>query len=72
MEIEMPNKTYCTLSAALFLLIGLVHVIRLLVGFTFQIGSLDLPSWVSAVGAIIMLFLAWSGFKSARTATGGV
>ncbi len=66
----MSTKTYCTLSAALFLLIGLTHIVRLLVGFTFQIGSLDLPRWVSAVGAIIMLFLAWSGFKSARTATG--
>ena len=68
----MPTKTYCTVSAALFLLIGLVHVVRLLVGFTFQIGSLDIPSWVSAVGAIVMLFLAWSGFKSAGTATNGV
>jgi hypothetical protein len=28
--------------------------------------------WVSAVGAIITLFMAWSGFKSARTTTGGV
>lgn len=66
----MSNKTYCTLSAALFLLIGLAHVVRLLVGITFQIGSHDLPMWVSAVGAIITFFLAWSGFKSARTATG--
>lgn len=68
----MSSKTYCTVSATLFLLIGLAHVVRLLVGFTFQIGSHNLPMWVSAVGAIITLFMAWSGFKSARTTTGGV
>lgn len=68
----MPSKTYCTVSATVFLLIGLAHVLRLLAGFTFQIGSFNLPGWASAVGAIIMLFLAWSGFKAARTATGGV
>lgn len=68
----MPNKTYCTLSATLFLLIGLAHAARLIVGFTFQIGSFVLPVWASAVGAIIMFFLAWSGFKSARTVTAGV
>jgi hypothetical protein len=67
----MSSKTYCTVTAFIFLLIGLAHVVRLVIGFTFQIGSFDLPRWVSAAGAIVTLFLAWSGFTSARTPAEG-
>ncbi len=68
----MSSKTYSTVSAVIFLLIGIVHLVRLAIGFTFQIGSMDLPRWASAGGAIVTLFLAWWGFKAARASTPGV
>ena len=63
----MSDKRYCAVSATIFLLIGVAHVARLAEGFTFQIGSWNLPRGISALGAIIALSLAWWGFTSART-----
>jgi hypothetical protein len=62
----MSTRTYCTVTAIVFLLIGLAHVVRVAVGFPFRIGSWDLPRAVSAVGAVVTLYLAWSGFALAR------
>ena len=68
----MSSKTYCSVTAFIFLLIGIVHVVRVAIGFTFQIGNWDLPRVVSALGAVIALGLAWWGFKAARALAAAV
>jgi uncharacterized protein (TIGR04206 family) len=67
----MSSKTYCTVTALIFTLIGIAHLVRLAVGFTFQIGSVVLPRTVSSVGAVVALALAVWGFKAARTSATG-
>ena len=66
----MSTKGYCTVSGAIFLLIGIAHVVRVAVGFPFQIGSWELPRAISAVGGVVALYLAWWGFTSARRTSG--
>jgi hypothetical protein len=72
MGAKMSSKTYCNVTAFIFLLIGIVHVVRVAIGFTFQVGNWDLPRAASAVGAAITLSLAWWGFKAARALAAAV
>lgn len=67
----MSSKTYCTVTALIFTLICIAHLVRLAVGFTFQIGSAVMPRSVSSVGAVVALALAVWGFKAARTSATG-
>jgi hypothetical protein len=68
----MSTKTYCNVTASIFVLLGIAHVVRLAVGFTLQVGSTVMPRAVSSVGAVVALALAVWGFKAARASATGV
>lgn len=46
-------------SAIIFGLVTLFHLIRIITGATLAVGSWDAPIWVSVVGIIVPGFLAW-------------
>ena len=55
------TKYYLYVSAAIFGIVALVHVIRALAGWTFQIGPVDLPVLASWVGFVITgVLAAWA------------
>jgi hypothetical protein len=51
----------------LFLLIALLHAVRLLRGWQITIEGAVVPLWVSWIGLAITAYLAWQGFRLART-----
>jgi len=43
----MDQKAYNTITAVLFLVIAVLHLLRIIVGWPAQIGGLDIPLWAS-------------------------
>ncbi len=61
-EIEMTQRSFFLITSILFLLIALLHAVRLLQGWQVTIGGAVVPVWVSWIGLAISGFLAYEGF----------
>ena len=59
----MDQRTYNTLTAALFLIIAVAHLLRIIFGWAAQIGGLDIPVWASWVALVVAGALAYVGFR---------
>ena len=55
-------KYYVAISALIFALVALVHLVRLAKRWSVQIGSLTIPITASWIGFLISAFLAIWGF----------
>jgi uncharacterized protein involved in cysteine biosynthesis len=60
------QKTYVTLTATLFLVVALMHLLRIIFGWSVEIGSLSIPFWVSWLGILVAGALAYFGFTQRR------
>ncbi|MBX4205270.1 MAG: hypothetical protein KW788_03770 [Candidatus Doudnabacteria bacterium] len=59
----MKHKSYMQLTTAIFLVVGVVHLYRAFKGLDLVFGSSHIaPVW-SWVGAVVGLYLAYSGYK---------
>jgi TRAP-type C4-dicarboxylate transport system permease small subunit len=55
-----------TVSATLFLVIGIVHLLRIIFGWQAEIGGLSIPFWVSWLALPVTGALAYFGFMQNR------
>ena len=62
----MNQKTYVTLTATLFLVVALMHLLRIIFGWSVEIGSLSIPFWVSWLGVLVADALAYFGYTQNR------
>jgi hypothetical protein len=60
-------KNYLYVSAAIFGIVALVHMVRALSGWTFQIGPMEVPVVASWVGFVITGALAAWAVRLAST-----
>ena len=63
----MTQRTYSLVTSVLFFLIAILHALRLLRGWQVTIGAVVVPLWVSWIGLVITVYLAYQGFRLART-----
>jgi len=68
-EPTMNIKTYCVLSALLFTLVALAHLVRLINGWPVQVGGMTVPMTVSWFGLAVTAGLAFWGFRESRAAS---
>ena len=62
----MTQRIFSLVTAVLFLLIALLHAIRLLRGWQVIIEGAVVPIWISWIGLAIAAYLAYEGFRLAR------
>jgi hypothetical protein len=62
----MKTKAYLRISAAIFAVVALAHVVRVVLSLPVRAGDLALPMWVSWVGMFAAGGLSAWGFSSAR------
>lgn len=62
----MTQRTFSLATAVLFLVIALLHAVRLLRGWQVTIEGAVVPLWVSWIGLVIAAYLAYQGFRLAR------
>jgi len=53
-------------TATLFLVVALMHLLRIIFGWSVEIGSLSIPFWVSWLGVLVAGALAYFGFTQRR------
>ena len=62
----MSRRAYLLVSAAIFCLVALLHLGRIVFGWSAVIGGWNIPMWLSWVGLIVAGALAYFGFSLAR------
>jgi hypothetical protein len=62
----MTHQTFSLNTAVIFLLIALLHAIRLLRGWEVTIAGAVVPMWISWIALVIAAYLAYEGFRLAR------
>ena len=61
----MTEKNFSTIAAAIFGVVAVVHLLRILMGWPIVIDGWTVPMWVSWVGLIISGGLSYFGAKFA-------
>jgi hypothetical protein len=55
-----------TVTATLFLVVAIIHLLRIIFGWSVEIGGLSIPFWVSWLGVPVAGALAYFGFIQKR------
>ena len=61
----MTEKTFSTIAAAIFGVVAVLHLVRILMGWSIVIDGWTVPMWVSWVGLVIAGGLSYFGAKLA-------
>jgi hypothetical protein len=59
----MKKNNFVWLASLIFLMIGVVHIFRLLIGWQVSIAGFMVPMWIYWVEAFASLCLAFLGFR---------
>ena len=59
----MTKNHFVLLASFIFLMIGVVHIFRLLIGWQVTIAGFMVPMWIYWVEAFASLFFSFLGFK---------
>ena len=63
----MSKNNFVSIAAFIFLLVGILHVLRLLNGWGVQMGNTVIPMWISWPALVVAACLTWQGFRLARS-----
>jgi hypothetical protein len=64
----MKTKAYVMATAGLFSVAGLIHLLRIVEGWSVSLGSTTVPVWLSVFAVIVSATLALLGFSLLRKA----
>jgi uncharacterized membrane protein len=59
-------KPFTRIAAIIFAIIALAHLYRLFTHFQVIVGSHTLPMWVSYIGVIVGVVLAWQLWRECK------
>jgi hypothetical protein len=62
----MNQKTFSLATGLIFLLIAVIHILRLAFKWEAVLNGWAVPMWVSAVALLIAAYLAFEGLKLSR------
>ena len=62
----MSKRTFLVIAGLIFLLVAVIHALRLALGWQVTISSWNVPMWVSWVALVIAGFLSYKGLKHSR------
>jgi hypothetical protein len=62
----MGHREYCVVSGVLFALVAVAHLLRIVYGFSIQIGDYAVPMLVSWIALVVPAALAIWAFRVAR------
>ena len=63
---RLNRKTYMMVTATLFLVVAIIHLLRIIFGWSVEIGGLSIPFWASWLGVLVAGALAYFGFTQRR------
>jgi hypothetical protein len=60
----MTTRTFCTLAAAIFAVIALLQLIRIVMGWSVTLNGVDVPFWASWIAVALAGALSFAGFRA--------
>jgi predicted permease len=67
LPVESPSeRVLLKIAGMVFLVVCLVHLLRLAFGWTLVVGTATIPLWLSWLGVLIAGYLSYSSFHFAR------
>ena len=67
----MNQKAFSLVAGVVFGLVALVHVLRIVLGWSIVIQDLSIPMWPSGLAVVVFGYLAYEGFRLARKPSAG-
>lgn len=64
----MKKDNFVFVVSFIFLIIGVLHALRLFYAWEAQIGNFTLPVWLSWAAVLLAFFLSFLGFRLAKGA----
>ena len=58
---RLNRKTYMMVTATLFLVVAIVHLLRIIFGWQVEVGGLSIPFWASWLAVLVAGALAYFG-----------
>jgi hypothetical protein len=62
----VDQKTFNVVASVIFVLVALLHLLRIYMGWPIVIGSWTAPMWVSWIGFVVAGGLSYFGLRLAR------
>lgn len=59
----MNQKTFSLVAGTIFLVIGFLHVARIVFGWEVQIAAWEVPMWLSWAAVVAGLYLGYQGVR---------
>lgn len=66
----MGLKSFFITAGVIFLLIALLHAVRIFYGWEAVIGGVKVPTWVSWIALVISSYLSYAGLRLGRIMQG--
>jgi hypothetical protein len=63
---RLHRRTYATVTATLFLVVAIAHLLRIILGWPVEIGGWSIPFWLSWLAALVAGALSYLGFTQKR------
>ncbi len=65
-DLKVSEKIYLLISATIFTIVALLHFVRLFTHWSFQIGAIIVPVWMSWFGLLVAATLSIWAFSLLR------
>jgi hypothetical protein len=62
----MKTRNYLIFTSVIFVIVSLVHLVRLAEGWSMQIGTMGIPLWMSVFGLLVSGGAAFWGLSLLR------
>lgn len=59
----LDQRSYNTLTAAIFGVIAVLHLLRIAFGWSAELAGWNVPQWLSWLALVVAGALAWAGFR---------
>ncbi len=59
----LSSKMFYKVTAVAFAVVGLVHLLRVVMGWSFIIAGWDFPAWLSLFAAVVLAYLSFNALK---------
>jgi hypothetical protein len=63
----MKQKTYTMITALVFLVVGVVHLLRVLSGWEVTFNGSVIPLWISWMGVVLAGMLSYTAFRLSKS-----
>lgn len=59
----LSSKMFYKVAGTVFAIVGLVHLGRVLLGWSLVLGPYNIPAWLSLVAFVVLAYLSFNAFK---------